>query len=140
MDSRGQKHTILVPARGGPVHVFRVLSETTSGSKRPVTTPEVSATEVLIMKHIRWFPQSGVPKSLVLAVVMSSVLFIHPWFPQSGGPVYAVQADVEPNEPAAYYGFGEIEIVKLDWGIHNLRVVDFNGDGRNPQKIGRAHV
>ncbi len=36
-----------------------------------------------------------------------------------------------PNEPAAYYGFGEIEIVKLDWGIHNLRVVDFNGDGRN---------
>jgi hypothetical protein len=37
----------------------------------------------------------------------------------------------EPNEPAAYYGFGEMEIIKLDWGIHNLRVVDFNGDGRN---------
>ena len=37
----------------------------------------------------------------------------------------------DPNEPAAYYGFGEIEIIKLDWGIHNLRVVDFNGDGRN---------
>lgn len=37
----------------------------------------------------------------------------------------------DPNEPAAYYGFGEIEIIKLDWGIHNLRVVDFSGDGRN---------
>lgn len=37
----------------------------------------------------------------------------------------------EPNEPAAYYGFGEMEIIKLDWGIHNLRVADFNGDGRN---------
>ena len=36
----------------------------------------------------------------------------------------------EPNEPAAYYGFGEMEIIKLDWGIHNLRVADFNGDGR----------
>jgi hypothetical protein len=38
---------------------------------------------------------------------------------------------VDPNGPEAYYGFGEIEIIKLDWGIHNLRIVDFNGDGRN---------
>lgn len=30
-----------------------------------------------------------------------------------------------------YYGFEEIEIVKLDWGIKDLRVADFNGDGRN---------
>ncbi len=37
----------------------------------------------------------------------------------------------EPNELAAYYGFGEIEIIKLDWDIHNLRIADFNGDGRN---------
>lgn len=29
-----------------------------------------------------------------------------------------------------YYGFGEIEIVKLDWGILGLEVVDFDGDGR----------
>ena len=27
------------------------------------------------MKHIRWFPQSGVPKSLILAVVMNSTFF-----------------------------------------------------------------
>jgi hypothetical protein len=38
---------------------------------------------------------------------------------------------IDPNELAAYYGFGELEIIKLDWGIHNLRIADFNGDGRN---------
>jgi hypothetical protein len=41
----------------------------------------------------------------------------------------------EPNEPAAYYGFGEMEIIKLDWGIHNLLVADFNGDGRNDMAV-----
>ena len=30
-----------------------------------------------------------------------------------------------------YYGFGEIEIIKLDWGIQELRIADFNGDRRN---------
>jgi hypothetical protein len=28
-----------------------------------------------------------------------------------------------------YYGFGEIELVKLDWGILGLEVYDFDGDG-----------
>ena len=37
----------------------------------------------------------------------------------------------EPNDLSAYYGFGEMEIIKLDWDIHNLRIADFNGDGRN---------
>ncbi|MFA5251960.1 MAG: VCBS repeat-containing protein, partial [Phycisphaerae bacterium] len=37
---------------------------------------------------------------------------------------------VDPNNLAAYYGFGEMEIIKLDWGIRGLRVADFNGDGR----------
>ena len=37
---------------------------------------------------------------------------------------------VDPNNLAAYYGFDEIEIIKLDWGIKGLRVADFNGDGR----------
>jgi len=32
---------------------------------------------------------------------------------------------------AAYYGFDEIEIIKLAWGIGSLRIADFNGDGRN---------
>ena len=35
-----------------------------------------------------------------------------------------------PDDIAAYYGFEEIEIIKLDWGIKDLRVADFNGDGR----------
>lgn len=39
--------------------------------------------------------------------------------------------EVEPNELSAYYGFKEMEIIKLDWGIKCLRIADFNGDGRN---------
>jgi hypothetical protein len=35
------------------------------------------------------------------------------------------------NDISAYYGFEEIEIIKLDWGIKGLRVADFNRDGRN---------
>jgi hypothetical protein len=35
------------------------------------------------------------------------------------------------NDISAYYGFGEMEIIKLDWGIKDLKVADFNGDGRN---------
>ena len=38
------------------------------------------------------------------------------------------QAD--PNDLAAYYGFAEMEIVKLDWGIKGLSIADFNRDGR----------
>jgi hypothetical protein len=45
------------------------------------------------------------------------------------GNVNAQQAD--SNDISEYYGFGEIEIIKLDWGIQDLRVADFNGDGRN---------
>jgi hypothetical protein len=30
-----------------------------------------------------------------------------------------------------YYGFVEMEMVKLDWGIKDLRIADFNSDGRN---------
>ncbi len=45
------------------------------------------------------------------------------------GGVYAQDAAIE--DLAGYYGFEEIEIIKLDWGILGLKVVDFNGDGRN---------
>jgi hypothetical protein len=34
------------------------------------------------------------------------------------------------NDLWAYYGFGEMEIVKLTWGIKNLRTADFDHDGR----------
>lgn len=48
------------------------------------------------------------------------------------GRLYGEQVDPngEPNDLSAYYGFGEIEIVKLDRAIKNLRIVDLNGDGR----------
>ena len=39
------------------------------------------------------------------------------------------QSDI--NDISAYYGFGEMEMIKLDWGIKDLRIADFNGDGRN---------
>jgi hypothetical protein len=39
--------------------------------------------------------------------------------------------EADPNNLAGYYGFDEMEIVKLDWGIKNLRIADFNGDDRN---------
>ena len=32
---------------------------------------------------------------------------------------------------SAYYGFREMEIVKLDNGIRGLRILDLNGDGLN---------
>lgn len=35
------------------------------------------------------------------------------------------------GELAAYYGFGEMELIKLDWDIRCMRVADFNGDGLN---------
>jgi hypothetical protein len=44
------------------------------------------------------------------------------------GNVNAQQAG--SDDISEYYGFEEIEIIKLDWGIKDLRVADFNGDGR----------
>ena len=42
----------------------------------------------------------------------------------------AVQ-EAEPNDLSSYYGFGEMEVIKADWGIQNLQIADFDGDGRN---------
>jgi hypothetical protein len=37
----------------------------------------------------------------------------------------------DANDIGAYYGFAEMELIKLDWGIKNLCIADFNGDGRS---------
>jgi hypothetical protein len=37
----------------------------------------------------------------------------------------------ESNDISDYYGFGEMEIIKLDYRIQNLLIADFDGDGRN---------
>ncbi len=45
------------------------------------------------------------------------------------GSVNTGQGDF--NDISTYYGFDEIEIIKLNWGIKCLRTADFNGDGRS---------
>lgn len=37
----------------------------------------------------------------------------------------------DSNDISEYYGFGEMEIIKLDYGIQSLLIADFDGDGRN---------
>jgi hypothetical protein len=58
-------------------------------------------------------------KTIIAAVILSTIL-------SSTGA-----ESIDPNNLAAYYGFDEYEIIKLDWGIGDLRVADFNGDGRS---------
>jgi hypothetical protein len=62
------------------------------------------------MKHIRWFPRGGVPKTLILAVVMGSVFFIHPVYAVSE----ATRAEVELQQVALFkngLGFFVSEVV-----------------------------
>ncbi|MBN1817497.1 MAG: VCBS repeat-containing protein [Sedimentisphaerales bacterium] len=42
-----------------------------------------------------------------------------------GGPAGLAQTE----DLSEYFGFGEIDIVKLDWDIRSLTIADFNGDG-----------
>ncbi len=56
----------------------------------------------------------------IIAVLLAIIIPAH---------INAQQTDLD--DISAYYGFGEIEIIKLDWGIKDLTVADFNGDGRN---------
>lgn len=44
----------------------------------------------------------------------------------------AFAADVSDyNNISDYYGFGPMEVIKLDWGVGGMTCVDLNGDGRN---------
>ncbi len=54
-----------------------------------------------------------------------------PWNGLKGGPQKQEIDRQEPNDISQYYGFGEMEIIKLDHGIQNLLIADFDGDGRN---------
>lgn len=42
----------------------------------------------------------------------------------------AAGEEIAFNNISAYYGFGEMEIIKLDWDIKALTIADFNGDKR----------
>jgi len=61
----------------------------------------------------------------IIAVVFVSVILIN--------AAEKADPDEKPdsNDISAYYGFDEMEIIKLDWGISGLRIADFNADGRN---------
>jgi hypothetical protein len=64
----------------------------------------------------------------VIVVLLRKAIFTAVFVSMILGNIYARQADT--NDISAYYGFKEIEIIKLDWGIKDLRIADFNGDGR----------
>ena len=57
----------------------------------------------------------------------------------AGKPIkdlHSEQQKQDVNQPdtnglGEYYGFGEMEIIKLDYGIQSLQIADFDGDGRN---------
>ncbi len=46
-------------------------------------------------------------------------------------PVRSSDQAVDVNELAQYYGFGEMEMVKLEWGLQDLHIADFDRDGCN---------
>ncbi|MHC4068331.1 MAG: FG-GAP repeat domain-containing protein [Planctomycetota bacterium] len=49
----------------------------------------------------------------------------------AGAAFNSTAAEQDPNNDLSqYYGFKEMEIIKLDWGIKGLRYADFNRDGR----------
>ncbi len=64
---------------------------------------------------------SAVRLNKIIIVILLSVIL----------PAYPNEQSISYDELSEYYGFGEMEIIKLDWGVSNLRIADFNGDGRN---------
>lgn len=49
-------------------------------------------------------------------------------------PLCVAAAAAEPadyNDLSDFYGFAAMEMIKLDWGVGAMQVVDLNGDGRN---------
>src|SRR4030042_217741 len=68
-------------------------------------------------------------KMEVFIVQLSKAIFAIVFTGMILGNLNAQQADSDGI--SEYYGFEEIEIIKLDWGIHSLWVAYCNGDGRN---------
>lgn len=65
-----------------------------------------------------------ITKTLIAVIILSCGL-------STISGIFAGAEESVPNDLSAYYGFGEMEIIKLDWGIEGLRIADFNGDGRD---------
>ncbi len=78
------------------------------------------------------------PIRIIFAIVFVITIFANTTLfceevPIPGPNASAEQTDpnADPNDISAYYGFDEMETIKLDWGIKCLRIADLNGDGRN---------
>ena len=54
-----------------------------------------------------------------------------PWDGLKGKPQKEETKQKDSNNISDYYGFGEMEIIKLDYGIQNLLIADFDNDSRN---------
>ncbi len=71
---------------------------------------------------------------LMLVTILAAVILSEgaPLRSGTAGPkAQPLQEQSDINNIADYYGFGEMETVKLDWGIHSPVIADFDGDGRN---------
>jgi len=64
-------------------------------------------------------------KAIAVNFVMMLAGFWTIWAPAAAG-----EEIVDVNNMWRYYGFREMEIIKLNWGISNLMITDLNGDGR----------
>jgi hypothetical protein len=78
------------------------------------------------------------PIRIILAIVFLITIFANGTpsceeipMPKSNENAEQTDPNADPNDLSAYYGFDEMEIIKLDWGIKCLRIADLNGDGRN---------
>lgn len=58
-----------------------------------------------------------------IKVIISAALFL---------TISAAGAEqVDYNNLSDYYGFGPMEVIKLEWGVGAMQITDLNGDGRN---------
>jgi len=67
----------------------------------------------------------------ILCCAAVSYLACAPAAAQTTGPAAQGGAPGEGSSLKRYYGFGEMEILKLQWGLGVPIVSDINGDGRN---------
>lgn len=84
---------------------------------------------------------------MVIAVILTAAVFaggtlcckgtqlLHASPSQQGPEMDTGDVNAVAGNLSDYYGFGEMEMVKLDWGIRNLKIVDLNADGRTDMVV-----